>query len=170
MMDGEAKEERVQLKAISFKPAEDQISEAVGAFLRREVKVKTACEVYGGLVDRETELTLRVARLEKAGELYSTLHAHTQSILDGCYRIRENLNAARKQFEQQYLDATNPRGASRLFEQTVGFDPGAHRPRITGEDFVKWYADHHRASLSQWAGLRARRSPRRHPAVRPEVL
>jgi len=155
MMDGEAKEERVRLKAISFKPAEDQIGEAVGAFMRREAKVKTACEVYGGLVDRETELTLRVARLEKAGELYSTLHAHTQSILDGCYRIRENLNAARKQFEQQYLNAANPRGASRLFEQTVGFDPGAHRPRVTGDDFVKWYADQHRASLSQWAGLRA---------------
>ncbi len=155
MMDGEAKEERGRLKALSFKPAEDQIAEAAGAFLRREARVKTACEVYAGLVERETELTIRVARLEKAAELYSTLHAHTQSILDACYRIRENLGAARKHFEQQYLDATNPRGASRLFEQTVGFDPGEHRPRVTGEDFVKWYADQHRASLSQWAGLRA---------------
>src|SRR6185436_8356004 len=155
MMDGEAKEERTRLRAISFKSAEDQITEAAGAFIRREAKVKTACEVYGGLVDRETELTVRVARLEKAAELYSTLHAHTQAILDGCYRIRENLNAARKQFEQQYLDAVNPRGAARLFEQVVGFDPGANRPRVTGEDFVKWYADRHRASLSQWAGLRA---------------
>ena len=54
---------------------------------------------------------------------------------------RENLHAARKEFEQQYLDATNPRGASRLFEQVVAFDPGAQRPRVTGEDFVKWYAD-----------------------------
>ena len=155
MMDGEAKEERTRLKAISFKPAEEQVAESAGAFLRREARVKTACEVYGGLVDRETELTVRVARLEKAAELYSTLHAHTQAILDGCYRIRENLNAARKQFEQQYLDAVNPRGAARLFEQVVGFDPGANRPRVTGEDFVKWYADRHRASLSQWAGLRA---------------
>ena len=155
MMDGEAKEERTRLKALSFKPAEEQIEGAAGAFFNREGKVKTSCEVYGGLVDRETELTLRVARLEKAAELYSALHAHTQAILDSCYRIRENLNAARKQFEQQYLDATNPRGASRLFEQTVGFDPGAHRPRVTGEDFVKWYADQHAASLSQWAGLRA---------------
>ena len=84
-----------------------------------------------------------------------TLHAHTQSILHSCYRIRENLNAARKQFEQQYLDATNPRGASRLFEQTVGFDPGPQRPKVLGEDFLKWYADQHGASLSQWAGLRA---------------
>jgi len=155
MMDGEAKEERTRLKAIVFKSAEDGITEAAGAFLRREARVKTACEVYGGLVDRETELAIRVARLEKAAELYSTLHSHTQSILDWCYRIRENLNAARKQFEQQYLDATNPRGGSRLFEQTVGFDAAPHRPRVTGEDFVKWYADHHRASLSQWAGLRA---------------
>lgn len=155
MMDGEAKEERARLKALSFKPAEDQITEAAGAFFNREGKVKTACEVYGGLADRETELTIRVARLEKAAELYSTLHAHTQSILNSCYRIRENLNAARKQFEQQYLDATNPRGASRLFEQTVDFDPGAQRPKVTGEDFVKWYADHHNGSLSQWAGLRA---------------
>ena len=155
MMDGEAKEERARLKAVVFKQAEDQITEAAGAFLRREAKVKTACEVYGGLVDRETELTIRVARLEKAAELYSTLHAHTQSILDSCYRIRENLNAARKQFEQQYLDATNPRAASRLFEQTVGFDAAPHRPRVSGDDFVKWYADHHRASLAQWAGLRA---------------
>lgn len=155
MMDGEAKEERTRLKAVSFKTAEDQITDAAGAFFNREGKVKTACEVYGGLVDRETELTVRVARLEKAAELYSTLHAHTQAILDSCYRIRENLGAARRQFEQQYLDATNPRGASRLFEQTVGFDPGAHRPRVAGEDFVKWYADQHQASLSQWAGLRA---------------
>jgi hypothetical protein len=156
MMDGEAKEERAKLKALNFKPAEDQVGEAVGAFLRREGRIKTACEVYGGLVDRESELTVRVARLEKAAELYSTLHAHTQSILQSCYRIRENLNAARKQFEQQYLDAANPRGASRLFEQTVSFSPGEHRPQVTGEDFVKWYADHHtNGSLAQWATLRA---------------
>jgi len=155
MMDGEAKEERTKLKALNFKPAEDQIGEAVGAFMRREAKVKTACEVYGGLVDRESELTVRVSRLEKAVELYSTLHAHTQSILNSCYRIRENLSASRKQFEQQYLDAANPRGTSRLFEQVVSFDPGEQRPKVTGEDFVKWYADHHNASLTQWSGLKA---------------
>jgi hypothetical protein len=155
MMDGEAKEERTKLKALSFKPAEEQITEAAGAFFKREGKVKTACEVYGGLADRETELTVRVARLEKAAELYSALHAHTQSILNSCYRIRENLNAARKQFEQQYLEATNTRGTSHLFEQVVAFDPGPQRPKVTGEDFVKWYADHHHGSLSQWSGLRA---------------
>jgi hypothetical protein len=155
MMDGEAKDERAKLKALIFKPAEDQIGEAVGAFIKREGRIKTACEVYGGLVDRETELTVKIARLEKAAELYSVLHAHTQSILQACYRIRENLNAARKQFEQQYLDATNPRGASRLFEQTVSFDPGQQRPPVTGDDFVKWYADHHNGSLSQWSTLRA---------------
>ena len=155
MMDGEAKEERAKLKALNFKPADDQIAEAVGAFLRREARVKTACEVYAGLVDRESELTIRVARLEKGAELYSVLHAHTQSILNSCYRIRENLSAARKQFEQQFLDATNPRGASRLFEQVVDFDPGEYRPSVKGEDFMKWYADHHNGSLSQWAGLKA---------------
>jgi len=155
MMDGEAKEERARLKALVFKPAEDQIGEAVGAFIKREGRIKTACEVYGGLVDRETELTVKIARLEKAAELYSVLHAHTQAILQACYRIRENLNAARKQFEQQYLDATNPRGASRLFEQTVSFDPGPQRPSVTGDDFVKWYADHHNGSLAQWSTLRA---------------
>jgi hypothetical protein len=155
MMDAEAKEERAKLKAINFKPAEDQITEAVGAFMRREARVKTACEVYGGLVDRESDLTVKVARLEKAAELYSALHAHTQSILNSCYRIRENLSAARKQFEQQYLDAANPRGTSRLFEQVVGFDPGEHRPKVTGDDFVKWYADHHNGSLAQWASLKA---------------
>jgi hypothetical protein len=156
MMDTEAKDERTKLKALNVKPAEDQITEAVGAFLRREARVKTACEVYGGIVDRETDLTIRVARLEKAAELYSALHAHTQSTLNNCYRIRENLNAARKQFEQQHLDATNTRGTSRLFEQVVGFDPGEHRPKIAGADFVKWYADHHNnGSLSQWAGLKA---------------
>jgi hypothetical protein len=155
MMDGEAKDERAKLRALQFKSAEDQLAEATTAFLRREAKVKTACEVYGGMADRETELTIRVARLEKAAELYSTLHAHTQSILDHCYRIRENLNAARKQFEQQHLDATNPRGASRLFEQVIAFDPGDQRPKVTGEDFVKWYRDQHNASLAQWAGLRA---------------
>ncbi len=155
MMEGEAKEERARLKALNYKPAEDQITEAVGAFFKRETRVKTACEVYGGLVDRETELTIRVARLEKAAELYSTLHAHTQAILNSCYRVRENLSAARKHFEQQYLDATNPRGASRLFEQVAAFDPAPHRPKVTGADFVKWYADHLDGSLSQWAGLRA---------------
>jgi hypothetical protein len=155
MMDGEAKEERAKLKAVNYKPAEDQIAEAVGAFLRREARIKTACEVYGGLADRETELTIRVARLEKAAELYSTLHAHTQAILDASYRIRENLNAARRQFEQQHLGATSPRGTARLFEQVVSFDPGDQRPKVTGEAFVKWYADHHNASLAQWATLRA---------------
>ena len=155
MMETEAKEERAKLKAVTFKSAEDQINEAVGAFLKRESRIKTACEVYGGLVNRETDLTITVARLEKAAELYSALHARTQSILDSCYRIRENLNAARKQFEQQHLDATSSRGASRLFEQVIGFDPGEQRPKVTGEDFVKWYADHHNGSLSQWAALRA---------------
>jgi hypothetical protein len=155
MMDGEAKEERARLKALGFKPAEDQIGEAIGAFIKRESRIKTACEVYGGMADRETELTVKIARLEKAAELYSVLHAHTQSILQACYRIRENLNAARKQFEQQYLDAINPRGASRLFEQVVSFDPGQQRPQVTGDDFVKWYADHHHGSLAQWSTLRA---------------
>lgn len=154
MMDAEAKDERAKLKALNFKPAEEGITEAVGAFLRREVKIKTACEVYGGMADRESELTVLVARLEKAAELYSALHSRTQSILDSCYRIRENLNAARKQFEQQHLDATNTRGASRLFEQVVPFDPGAQRPKVTGDDFVKWYADQ-RGSLAQWAGSKA---------------
>ncbi|HEX8407681.1 MAG TPA: tubulin-like doman-containing protein, partial [Thermoanaerobaculia bacterium] len=154
MMEAEAKEERAKLKALNFRTAEEQITEAVGAFIRREAKVKTACEVYGGMADRETDLTILVARLEKAAELYSTLHAHTQSILNYCYRIRENLNAARKQFEQQYLDATNTRGTSRLFEQVVPFEPGEHRPKVSGEDFVKWYADHN-GSLAQWAGLKA---------------
>ncbi|HEX8169024.1 MAG TPA: tubulin-like doman-containing protein [Thermoanaerobaculia bacterium] len=156
MMEAEAKEERAKLKALNYKPAEDGITEAAGAFLRREARVETACKVYGGLVDRETELTILVARLEKAAELYSSLHAHTQAILNSCYRIRENLNAARKQFEQQYLDATSSRGASRLFEQVIGFDPGAQRPKVAGADFVKWYADHHPdGSLSQWSTLRA---------------
>lgn len=155
MMDSEAKEERGKLKALNYKPAEEQIGDAVGAFLKREARIRTACEVYAGVADRETELAIRVARLEKAAELYSTLHAHTQSILDSCYRIRENLNASRKQFEQQHLAANNSRGASRLFEQVVAFDTAAHRPPITGADFVKWYADQNNASLSQWATLRA---------------
>ncbi|HYO74876.1 MAG TPA: hypothetical protein VE010_00320, partial [Thermoanaerobaculia bacterium] len=154
MMDGEARDERAKLKALNFKPAEDQITEAMGAFLRREARVKTACEVYGGMADRETELTILVARLEKAAELYSALHAHTQATLNNCYRIRENLNAARKQFEQQHLEATSTRGTSRLFEQVIGFDPTGSRPAITGDDFVKWYADRN-GSLAQWAGSKA---------------
>jgi hypothetical protein len=154
MMDGEARDERAKLKALNFKPAEDQITEAMGAFLRREARVKTACEVYGGMADRETELTILVARLEKAAELYSALHAHTQATLNNCYRIRENLNAARKQFEQQHLEATSTRGTSRLFEQVIGFDPTGSRPSITGDDFVKWYADRN-GSLAQWAGSKA---------------
>jgi len=85
------------------KTSKDQIAEAVGAFLRRDSRIKTACETYGGMVDRETELTILVSRLEKAAELYSALHAHTQSTLNSCYRIRENLNAARKQFEDYKL-------------------------------------------------------------------
>ncbi|HEX7152537.1 MAG TPA: tubulin-like doman-containing protein [Thermoanaerobaculia bacterium] len=152
MMDGEAKEERTKLKALNFKPAEELLTDAMGAFLRREARVKTACETYSGIVDRETELTILVARLEKAAELYSTLHAHTQAILNNCYRMRENLNAVRKQFEQEHLAATNTRGASRLFEQVVPFDPGDRRPVLKGDDFVKWRNDQS-GSLTGWATL-----------------
>jgi regulator of sigma D len=154
MMDTEAKEERTKDRALNFKSAEDQITEAVGAFFRRDARIRTACETYGGIVDRQTVLTISVARLEKAAELYAALHAHAQSVLNACERIRENLNASRRNFEQQHQDAKSSRGTSRLFEQVVEFDAAASRPAIAGADFVKWYADHS-GSLSQWSKLRA---------------
>lgn len=154
MMEAEARDERAKLRALVFKSAEEQIQEAMKAFFNRENRVRNACDVYRGMVDRETDLIVLIARLEKAAELYSALHAHTQSILNSCYRIRENANAARKQFEQQYLDVTSSRGVSRLFEHVLAFEPGDTRPAITGGEFVKWYTDEN-GSLSQWAGMRA---------------
>jgi hypothetical protein len=154
MMETEARGEREKHKVLNFKAVEDEIQNATGAWIGREAKVKAACENYRGMVDRETELMISYTRLEKAAELYSALHAHTQSILDDCRRIRQNIDAARRAFEQQYLAVTSTRGGTRLFEQTVRFDADARRPAISGEDFVKWYADEH-GSLSHWADMRA---------------
>jgi hypothetical protein len=169
MMDGEAKEERAKLKALVFKPAEDQIGEAVGAFIKREGRIKTACEVYGGMVDRETELTVKIARLEKGAELYSVLHAHTQSILQACYRIRENLNAARKQFEQQYLDATNPRRVPPLrTDRFIRSPPAAAAGN--GRRFREVVRRSPQRLALAVVDAARRRGVRRRPPVRAEVL
>lgn len=154
MMLGEANDERTKLKALNFKPADDHVQEAVKALIRREARVRAACEQYCAIANRETELTIAIARLEKAAEFYSVLHAHTESLLNSSYRIRENLNAARKQFEQKHLDVTASRGLTRLFEQVIRFEPGENRPELSGADFAKWYTDQAR-SLSQWASYRA---------------
>ena len=153
MMEKEARDERARLGALNFKTLEEQVREAGTAFLGRENKVKTACENYRGMVNRQCELYLEVERRDKAAALYGALRAHVDEIKQRCERIKMNLAGARKQFEQAYLDATAARGGESPFEQTLNFDAEAHRPQITPEEFVKWHNDNH-GSLNSWASMR----------------
>jgi hypothetical protein len=154
MMECEADQERVKLKALSFKQVEGEIQNAVGAWIGREAKVKTACDSYRGAVDRETELMAEVARREKAAELYSALSAGARRLLDRCTRVRQNVEAVGRAFEQKYLAAASERGVSHLFEQTVRFDLAANKPIISGDDFVKWYRDE-LGAISNWSEMKA---------------
>jgi len=153
MMVSESKEEQERLKALNFAPLEEQVREAGTAFLRRESRVQTACENYKGLVDRECELHLQVARRDKAAELYGALRTHVEDILRRCMLIRLNLEAALKTFEQDYLDATNSRGGESPFEHTVRFSAAANKPEIVPEDFIRWYRENH-GTLAVWSDMR----------------
>jgi hypothetical protein len=150
MMENESKEEEERLKALNFVPLEEQVREAGTAFLRRENRVQIACGNYKGLVDRQCDLYLQVARRDKAAELYGSLITHVEGIIGRCARIRLNLETTLKKFEQSYLDATSARSGESLFEHTVRFDAQANRPEIKVEDFLLWYAKEH-GTLSNWS-------------------
>lgn len=153
MMESESRDEQERIKALNFAALEEQVREAGAAFLRREARVRTACENYKGLVDRECDLHLQVARRDKAAELYGKLRSHVEDMAHYCARMRLNLEAALKKFEQDYLDATNSRGGESPFEHTVRFDAEANRPEVKVEDFIRWYGEQH-GSLAGWATMR----------------
>ncbi len=153
MMESESKEERERLKALNFKVVEDQIVEASGAFIKTETKVRAACENYKGVVDRECDLHLQVARRDKAAELYGALRLRLEQILLSCASIRLNLEAALKSLERRYLDASTTRSGDNTFEHVITFDDEKHRPEITAEEFVSWYRQE-RGSMAAWADLR----------------
>ncbi|HEX8131266.1 MAG TPA: tubulin-like doman-containing protein [Pyrinomonadaceae bacterium] len=153
MMESEAREEQARHGALNFKTLEEQVRDAGTAFLRRETRVQTACENYKGMVNRECELYVQAARRDKAAELYGALRAHVEELRQRCDRIRLNLEAALKKFEQSFLDATATRGGESPFEHILQFDAEANRPGIEGEEFVKWHNEKF-GSLSMWAGMR----------------
>jgi Tubulin like len=154
MMESESKDEQERLKALNFTTLEEQVREAGTAFVRRESRVQTACENYKGLVDRECDLHLQVARRDKAAEVYGALRNHVEDLQRRCGLMRLNLDAALKKFEQDYLDATNSRSGESPFEHTVRFDAENNRPVISAEDFVRWYREEH-GSMTAWADMRA---------------
>jgi len=154
MMESESKDEQEKLKTVNFSTIEEQVREAGTAFIRRESKVQTACENYKGLVDRESDLYLRRALRDKAAEFYGNLRSQVEDIQRRCGLIRLNLEAALKQFEQDYLDANRSLSVESPFEHTLRFDTEENRPAVTPEDFVRWYREE-QGSLAAWADMRA---------------
>jgi len=154
MMEDESREEKDRLRTLSFKVVEEQLREAAGAFFGREGRVRTACQNYKGLVDRECELHVQVARRDKAAELYGALQTQVEEVLRRCARIRLNLEAALKEFERRFLDVSTSRSGESLFEHTLRFDVEGNRPKIMPDDFVKWYQEE-RDTLTAWASVRA---------------
>ena len=154
MMENESKDEQDRHKALNFNILEEQIREATGKWIKTERHVRTACENYKGLVDRECELHLQVTRRDKAAELYGVLRAQVEDILRRCEVIRRSLEAVKDGFEQLYLDVSTNRGGESPFEHTLRFDVEANRPEIKTEDFIRWYGEQH-GSLTAWAGMRA---------------
>ncbi|MDQ3667594.1 MAG: tubulin-like doman-containing protein [Acidobacteriota bacterium] len=154
MMENEAREEQAKMRALNFKPLEEQIEEASGAFFRTEKSVQTACENYKGLVDRESELHLQVARRESAAELYGALRTRIENLLHQCSRIRLNMESALKQLEQNFLDASAPRSGESPFEHVLRIDHDTKRPDILAEEFIKWRNDQD-GTLAEWTDLNA---------------
>ena len=156
MMESESKEEQEKQKGLngSFKVSEEQIREATGSWVGRDNKIRQACQNYKGVVDRECELFIEITRRDKAAEIYGTLHKQIRDILTRCENIRRNLEAALKELEQRFLNASTLRSGESLFEHTVRFDVEANSPRIGPEDFIKWYKEV-RDTLSVWAGVRS---------------
>jgi hypothetical protein len=153
MMENESKEEQQRLKALNFKALEDQVTEAGGAWMKTESKVRTACENYKGLVDRECDQYLQVARRDKAAELYVVLRSRVEESLMRCASIRLNLETALKSFERRYLDVTTKRSGESPFVHTIGFDVETHRPEIAPDEFVNWYRKEH-GTIGAWADMR----------------
>jgi hypothetical protein len=153
-MEAEAKEEGEKLKALNFKPLEEALREAATSWIGLERRVRNSCDNYKGVVDRETDLLLQIARRDKAAELYGMLRLRMKDILDRCTRIRIGLEGALKSTERLYLDASMTRGSYSLFEQALNFDLEADRPKIIAEHFVDW---HNRTigTLAAWADRRA---------------
>lgn len=153
MMINESKDEQARLKAIAFNTYEEQVRDAGTSLLRRESRVRAACENYKGMVDRECDLYLQVARRDKAAELYGTLRAHLEAIIVRCASIRNKLETIQQEFELRYQEVSARRGNENLFEHTVNFDPGTNRPDIDAQDFIRWYGERD-ATLDAWAEMR----------------
>jgi hypothetical protein len=154
MMEGEAKEERERLKSINFNTYEEQVRDSGNAFLGRANKVRTACENYKGMVDRQVDIQLQATRREKAAELYGALRTHLeQSIILRSAQIRVSLEATLKAFERLYLDKTTNRGGESPFEHIVRFSPEENRPQLSGDDFFQWYRLKY-GSVALWADMR----------------
>lgn len=152
IMADQYREEAERLRAINFAEVEKQVWNAGSglAFLGRPFKVRAACENYKGLVDRESELRLQMARCEKAAELYRSLCTHIAKMRSRCDHIRHNLEVTLSSFEQPSRGKTvNPSGET-PFEQSVQFDAEAYSPEIEPEEFVQWHLREH-GSLSAWA-------------------
>jgi len=152
MMETESREEQAKMRALTFKPLEEQIEEAGGTWFRTEQRVQTACENYKGLVDRESELHVQASRRERAAELYSAIRTRVENLAHQCARIRLNMDAASKLFEQSYLDASAQRTPESPFEHVLRFDPDTKRPEILAEEFIKWRNDKD-GTLAEWADL-----------------
>jgi len=154
MMNSEAKEEQDRLKTLNFDTYEGQVREAGNAFLSRANKVRAACENYKGMVDRQMDINLQIARREKAAELYGALRTYVEeSVITRSARIRVSLDSTLKVVERLYLDKTTSRGGESPFEHVVRFSADQNRPELTGEDFFQWYRQNH-GSISLWADMR----------------
>ncbi len=152
VMEREASDQQNRLTTLNFRPVEEQIKEAAGAWLGVEKRVQAACQNYKGLVDRECELYVQRARRDKAAELYGALRQRADEYRNRCNTIRVKLEAARKNIEQQYLDATATRGGGSPFEHVLKFDSGSYQPAISPEEFIVWRTQS-RGTLAAWVTM-----------------
>lgn len=151
LMESESQEEREKLKSLSFSTIENDINEAVKAWLGTEGKVRRACENYRGLANREFDLYLQIARRDQAAQLYGMLYAHVEHLKLKCDRICTNLDSAYKGIQKDYLDNTIKRSSGNTWEHTIRcFDPEKHRPAILPTEFLQWYKQKY-GTISDWA-------------------
>ena len=154
MMENEAKEENERLKSLNFDAYEEQVKQAANAFLGRANRVRTACENYKGMVDRQLDIFLQAARRQKAAEVYGALRNHLETkVIFPSARIRVNLESTLKAFERLYLDITTNRKGESPFEHVVRFSAEDNRPSLSGDDFFQWYRLTY-GSISLWADVR----------------
>src|ERR1043166_5227100 len=100
MMNSEAKEEQDRLKSLNFETYEGQVREAGNAFLSRTKKGQPACENYKGMVDRQMDINLQIARREKAAELYGALRTYVEeSVITRSARIAGGFDSPLKEIE-----------------------------------------------------------------------